>query len=700
MDPAISFTIGALVALALGLFIGVFLTRGRVDSAVKAATSESSAQAQVEIATLKERIAAAGRERQAERDEYEAVRTKAEGWRSSLDAASNEIARLTERASRVSTLESQVTDLSAAAERVDAEMRNLATTSGQNAERAALLAQQIVDSSAASAELQGRLDASAAALHEASEARVSFEQQAQRVPLLEIELSTTRRTLDTTKDELTAAKEAAGSAIARLTAEVAGERDALALVREEVTTVKSEKAALESRATATAEELSALKESSGKEISKLTAELAASRDALAACSQETAELRTGKEAADARISQILEELTELRTRTDDERVHAQEKLQMLGEAREALTLQFKNLANEILEEKSKRFAEQNQATLGQLLDPLRTQLSDFKGKVEEVYVQEGKDRTALREQVSQLMALNNTLSQEAKNLTSALKGQAKVQGNWGEHILETVLEASGLQKGIHYKVQESQTREDGSRAIPDVIIELPEGRKLVVDAKVSLVAYERYVTLEDDAERKAALKQHLDSVQAHIKSLSDKKYSQLYAGQSLDFVLAFVPIEPAFTLAVTSDRDLFMSAWDRNVLMVSPSTLLFVVRTVAHLWRQEAQSKNAQEIAKRGAALFDKLSAFVTDLQKVGERLGHAQQAFNEAQSKLVTGQGNAIRQAQMLIELGVKGSKPLPTQLVEQAIESDAARGQPTAVLVGPAAAATPTAPSLPLLS
>jgi DNA recombination protein RmuC len=285
------------------------------------------------------------------------------------------------------------------------------------------------------------------------------------------------------------------------------------------------------------------------------------------------------------------------------------------------------------------------------------------------------------------MALNNTLSQDAKNLTNALKGQAKIQGNWGEHILETVLEASGLQKGIHYKVQESQLREDGTRAIPDVIIELPEGRKLVVDAKVSLVAYERYVSAEDEAERKIALKQHLDSVQNHIKGLSDKRYSQLYAGQTLDFVLAFIPIEPAFTLAVTSDNDLFMNAWDRNVLLVSPSTLLFVVRTVAHLWRQEAQSKNAQDIAKRGAALYDKLHGFVTDLQKVGEKLAQAKGAFDEAQAKLSTGTGNVIRQAQMLIELGVKSSKALPQALVEQAIESDATALPIAPALPGPAA-------------
>ncbi len=355
-----------------------------------------------------------------------------------------------------------------------------------------------------------------------------------------------------------------------------------------------------------------------------------------------------------------------------ERNQSQEKIALLQNAREELTLQFKNLANDILEEKSKRFSEQNQQSLGQLLDPLKTKLQEFQGKVEQVYVQEGKDRSALAEQVRQLMELNKTVSQEANNLTKALKGSNKTQGNWGELVLERVLESSGLRKGEEYDVQESHTLEDGRRLQPDVVVHLPEDRHLVIDAKATLVAYEDYANAEDDKHREAALKRHLDAVRSHIKGLSDKNYQDLYGLKSLDFVLMFVPIEPAFILAVTHDRELYMDAWNKNVLLVSPSTLLFVVRTVANLWRQEAQTRNAQDIAKRGAELYDKLAGFVEDMESLGTRLNQAQKDYDGAINKLSTGRGNVIRQAEMLKKLGVKPSKSLPTPMVE--IANDAA--------------------------
>ncbi len=355
-----------------------------------------------------------------------------------------------------------------------------------------------------------------------------------------------------------------------------------------------------------------------------------------------------------------------------ERNQSNEKLALLQSAREELTLQFKNLANDILEEKSKRFSEQNQQNLGQLLDPLKTKLQEFQGKVEQVYVQEGKDRSALAEQVRQLMELNKTVSQEANNLTKALKGSNKTQGNWGELVLERVLESSGLRKGEEYDVQESHTLDDGRRLQPDVVVHLPEDRHLVIDAKATLIAYEDYANAEDEKHREAALKRHLDAVRSHIKGLSDKNYQDLYGLKSLDFVLMFIPIEPAFMLAVTHDRELYMDAWNKNVLLVSPSTLLFVVRTVANLWRQEAQTRNAQDIAKRGAELYDKLAGFVEDMESLGTRLNQAQKDYDGAINKLSTGRGNVIRQAEMLKKLGVKPSKSLPAPMVE--IANDAA--------------------------
>ena len=360
------------------------------------------------------------------------------------------------------------------------------------------------------------------------------------------------------------------------------------------------------------------------------------------------------------------ELAHARTRADAERASAQEKLQLLTDAKTELSNQFKTLASDILEDKARRFAEQNQQNLGTLLDPLRAQLSEFKGKVEEVYVKEGQERFALTEQVRQLMELNKTLSNDANNLTKALKGQAKTQGNWGELILERVLEASGLEKGRVFHVQVSQRDAEGNLLQPDVVIDLPQDRKLVVDAKVSLVAYDQYANAESEESRGVSVRAHLDSVRAHIKGLSAKNYHALYGVKSLDMVVMFVPIEPAFMLAVTSDESLFMEAWQRNVLLVSPSTLLFVVRTIAHLWRQEAQTRNAQDIARRGAELYDKLAAFVGDLQKVGAKLKDAQSAYDDAEKRLSTGRGNVIRQAEMLRELGVKAGKALPNALVD----------------------------------
>jgi DNA recombination protein RmuC len=361
-------------------------------------------------------------------------------------------------------------------------------------------------------------------------------------------------------------------------------------------------------------------------------------------------------------------VAELNSMLESERTQSAEKLQLLKNAEEQLSNRFKTIASEILEDKSKRFTEQNQTNLNQLLEPLKTKITEFQGKVQEVYVQEGKDRSALAEQVKQLVALNNQLSKDAHNLTSALKGQAKAQGNWGELILERVLEASGLRKGHEYDVQESHTRADGTRVQPDVVIHLPEDRHLIIDAKVSLTAYEEHANTESENRRDAALRRHIDSVRAHIKELSEKNYQQLYGLQSLDFVLMFIPVEPAFMLAIAHDSDLWHDAWKKNVLLVSPSTLLFVVRTVAHLWRQEQQNRNAQEIASRGAELYDKLVGFVDDLESLGTKLKQAQTAYDGAYNKFAGGRGNVIRQAEMLKELGVKPTKQLQQKLVDLA--------------------------------
>jgi DNA recombination protein RmuC len=433
--------------------------------------------------------------------------------------------------------------------------------------------------------------------------------------------------------------------------------------------------ALEANRASMAEELNTASRSGTtlrEQVSKFSAELAADRATVGALRMELQETKSRLESkVDEAAAQAIE-LAELRNTLQSERSGAQEKLALLVDAKQALSDQFKALANEILEEKSKRFTEQNQSNLGALLDPLKLKITEFQTKIEDNYVKEGRDRSALGEQVRQLMELNQHLSEDAKNLTRALRGSSKAQGTWGEWILEKVLEASGLRKGEEYVVQSSHTREDGTRALPDVILHLPEGRSLVIDSKVSLVAYEEFAVTENEAERTAAGKRHMESVRGHIKGLSGKNYQTLYSLNSLDFVLLFVPIEPAFMLAVASDRDLFMDAWNRNVLLVSPSTLLFVVRTVAHLWRQEAQSRNAQEIAKRGADLYDKFVGFVEDMNSIGTPLKQAQSAYDDAHGKLASGRGNLVGQAQKLRRLGVKPSKSLAPALVDGAYESD----------------------------
>jgi DNA recombination protein RmuC len=340
----------------------------------------------------------------------------------------------------------------------------------------------------------------------------------------------------------------------------------------------------------------------------------------------------------------------------------------LDDGRDLMADQFSVLANKILEEKSRHFTDQNQTNLGQLLDPLKTRLQEFQTKVDQVYVQESKDRSALAQQVTSLLEMNQRLAAEARDLTLALKGSAKTQGDWGEVILERILEAAGLRRGHEYTVQETIAREDATRARPDVILHLPGDRKLVIDAKVSLLDYGTYCASTDDALRKHAATRHCASLREHIRDLAARNYHRLPGLETLDFVILFVPIEPAFLLALETDGNLWVDAWEKNILLVSPSTLLFVVRTVAHLWKQEEQVRNVQQIAERGAELYDKFAGFVEDLSKVGARIEQTHIAYEAAFDKLTRGRGNLVRQVEMLRALGVQPTKRMPRQLTQRA--------------------------------
>lgn len=360
------------------------------------------------------------------------------------------------------------------------------------------------------------------------------------------------------------------------------------------------------------------------------------------------------------------------TELEAERRQSADKLSTLQqsaqEAKAVLSDQFKNLANEILEEKSRRFAEQNQQNLDTLLKPLQEKLTDFRKQVDETYQSEARERFALKQEVEKLAGLNLRMTDETRALTNALKGESKTQGDWGELVLETILENSGLRKGEEYVVQDTQTISDGSRLQPDVVIRLPESKHLVIDSKVSITAYTRYMQSDDEDVKISELNSHVLSIKQHIQGLSAKNYQDLYGVGSIDFVLMFIPIEPAFLAAMRHAPEIYQDALKKNIVIVCPSTLLATVRTVAHLWRQEQQNRNAQEIARQCASLYDKFVGFVEDLDKVGQRLEQAQVSYSDAVGKLKTGRGNLIRTAENVKKLGVKPNKSLPSKLTDVA--------------------------------
>ena len=360
-----------------------------------------------------------------------------------------------------------------------------------------------------------------------------------------------------------------------------------------------------------------------------------------------------------------------------ERRQADEKLKLLAEAKEALAEQFQNLANRIFEEKGEKLVQQNVANLDSLLRPLGERLREFQVRVEETYDKESKQRFSLQSEIQKLVEVNARMSADALNLTNALKGDSKTQGAWGEVVLERILEASGLQRGREYDLQASFEAAEGGKARPDVIIRLPEAKHVVVDSKVSLTAYEAYTRAEDELVRKRELGRHIESLRAHVKGLAEKNYQSLYGIRTPDFVLMFVPVEPAFALALRERQELFEDAFNRNVMIVSPTTLLVSLRTIASIWRYEYQNRNAQELVRQCTALYDKFVGFVTDLEDIGKRLKAAQSSYDDAYGKLASGKGNLVRQVERIRELGLKPAKPLPAQLTELSAETDAVQRQ-----------------------
>lgn len=347
------------------------------------------------------------------------------------------------------------------------------------------------------------------------------------------------------------------------------------------------------------------------------------------------------------------------------------KLREQKEAIEALQerfrSEFRNLANDILEEKTKKFTEQNTSRLDEILKPLGEKIRDFEKKVEETYDRESKQRFSLEKEIRNLAELNTQISKEASNLTNALKGQAKTRGNWGEVILETILEKSGLTRDREFFIQQSFTNEQGRRIQPDVIVAYPGERNVVIDSKVALVAYEKYASAESREEQEQAAREHLLAVRNHINDLSSKNYQDLYALQSLDFVMLFMPIEPAYLLAMQYDPNLWNYAYDRRILLISPTNLIAALRMIANLWRVEYQNKNVQEIARQSGELYDKFVGFLEDLKDIGTKIESTHKTYDAAMNKLSTGKGNLIRRVENLKTLGARTGKEIPKSMLER---------------------------------
>ena len=344
----------------------------------------------------------------------------------------------------------------------------------------------------------------------------------------------------------------------------------------------------------------------------------------------------------------------------------------INELQEKFTKEFENLANKILEEKSAKFTEQNSENMKNILLPLQDKIHIFEQKVDQTHKESIDYQAALRQQIIGLSEMNAQMSKETLNLTKALKGDSKMQGNWGELVLERVLEKSGLEKDREYFVQQSFVTEEGNRVFPDVIINLPDGKKMIIDSKVTLTAYERYINEEDSDVKNQYLKEHIVSINRHVEQLGNKNYHDLYQMESPDFVLLFIPIESAFAIALNEDTTLYNKAFEKNIVIVTPSTLLATLRTIDSMWTNQKQQENAIEIARQAGALYDKFEGFVSDLIKIGKKMDEAKIEYGNAMNKLVDGKGNLVNSVEKLKKMGAKAKKALPESVLKRAELND----------------------------
>ena len=429
---------------------------------------------------------------------------------------------------------------------------------------------------------------------------------------------------------------------------------------------KSEKSTLEERNTNLQQQLNDFKQFSESENQKqnhnFDVKLTELRDVISKIEAEREAIRREKDFLNTELTRRnseYENLQQLNIKRDEE----------LEERQKQLRTDFENLANKILDAKSEKFTLQNKENIKNILNPLQEKIKTFEEKVNSTQKESISMHSALKEQLLGLKDLNQQMTKEATNLTRALKGDSKMQGNWGELVLERVLEKSGLEKDREYFVQKSFTREDGTRVLPDIVLHLPDNKKMVIDSKVSLTDYERYVNAYDE-DRETYLKAHINSIRRHVDQLSDKKYEDLYYIESPDFVLLFIPIEPAFAVAINADNSIYNKAFEKNIVIVTPATLLATLRTVDSMWNNEKQQQNAIEIARQAGALYDKFHGLVTDLTGVGKKIDDAKKDYSAAMNKLVDGKGNLITSVEKIKKLGAKAKKALPEKIIKRANE------------------------------
>lgn len=421
---------------------------------------------------------------------------------------------------------------------------------------------------------------------------------------------------------------------------------------------KSEKASLDEKINGLISQINQQKEQTVLERNQFEKQLFTSN-------QEKETIRSEKEALAIQLSKKETDFENLWERNKEQK-------QEVEQLQEKFTKEFENLANKILEEKTTKFTEQNKENLKNILSPLQDKIQLFEKKVEDTHKESIDYHAALRQQILGLREMNEQMSKETLNLTKALKGDSKMQGNWGELVLERVLEKSGLEKDREYFVQQSFVTEEGNRVFPDVIINLPDGKKMIVDSKVTLTAYERYINEEDDNLKTQFLKEHVISINRHVEQLGNKNYHDLYQMESPDFVLLFIPIESAFALALNEDTSLYNKAFEKNIVIVTPSTLLATLRTIDSMWTNQKQQENALEIARQAGALYDKFNGFVEDLILVGKRMDEGKKAYEESMKKLYTGNGNLITSVEKLKKMGAKAKKSLPENIINRASSSD----------------------------